>query len=101
MGARRFGMVSVPPIGCCPFARAQLRNHTGGGCVRKLDNFAKAFNHMTKTLLRSLSSELKDMKYSFGDTYKMTKQLMKDPSKFGKHACLNRYTWFLLSNWRL
>ncbi|KAH7574846.1 hypothetical protein JRO89_XS02G0012600 [Xanthoceras sorbifolium] len=69
LGARKFGIISVPPIGCCPSQR--VYNATGG-CLEELNGHARAFHATIGALMNKLSSEYKDMKYSVGNTYEMT-----------------------------
>ncbi|XP_048230982.1 GDSL esterase/lipase At5g55050 [Ricinus communis] len=92
MGARRFGVIGVPPIGCCPYARA-INIKEGGGdvCMPLLNDLAQAFYNSTLTLLQGLSSELPNLKYSFGNAYAMTTDLFDKFPNFGfkdiKTAC--------------
>ncbi|KAK9948290.1 hypothetical protein M0R45_003874 [Rubus argutus] len=81
LGARKFGIISVPPIGCCPVARA-ASNDTSV-CVDGLNKLAQAFFQQTQDLLHTLSSELKGMKYSLGNSYEMTMSILEDPLAFG------------------
>ncbi|XP_056169889.1 GDSL esterase/lipase At4g16230-like [Syzygium oleosum] len=83
LGARKFGIVSVPPIGCCPYARLQNTTKSELGCLTELNDYAQAFYSMISDLLKDLSSQLQGMKYSLGDGYKMTYDLISDPGVFG------------------
>ncbi|KAH7519849.1 hypothetical protein FEM48_Zijuj08G0080900 [Ziziphus jujuba var. spinosa] len=80
LGARKFGIVSVPPIGCCPAVRAA---HNATGCVEELNAYARIFHTVLDTLLSSLSSQLIEMKYALGNAYEMTMEIIEDPSAFG------------------
>ncbi|XP_044507144.1 GDSL esterase/lipase At5g55050-like [Mangifera indica] len=88
LGARKFGIISVPPIGCCPSQR--IYNATGG-CLEELNEYARAFHVSMETLMCKLSSEYKDMKYSLGNTYEMTINVIDNPAVFKfkevKSAC--------------
>lgn len=81
LGARKFGILSVPPIGCCP----AVSFANGGNCVTPLNDFAIAFYSATEALLQKLSLELKEMQYSLGNSFVMTETLLADPLAFGKH----------------
>lgn len=83
LGARKFGIISVPPIGCCPVARAA--SNDSSVCVDGLNKLAQAFFQQTQDLLHTLSSELKGMKYSLGNSYEMTMSILEDPLAFGKN----------------
>lgn len=52
LGARKFGIISVPPIGCCPSHR--IYNATGG-CLEEWNDQARAFHATVDSLLRNLS----------------------------------------------
>ncbi|GAY46086.1 hypothetical protein CUMW_094260 [Citrus unshiu] len=79
LGARKFGIISVPPIGCCPSQR--IYNSTGG-CLEILNEYARAFHASIESLLCKLSSEHKDMKYSLGNTFEMTINVLNNPFLF-------------------
>ncbi|PKI74444.1 hypothetical protein CRG98_005208 [Punica granatum] len=86
LGARKFGIVSIPPIGCCPYARLQNTTTTGGlpGCLTELNDDAQAFQLMVASLLEGLKYELNhEFKYSLGDVYTMTNIMLGNPGKFG------------------
>ena len=52
LGARKFGIISVRPIGCCPSHR--IYNATGE-CLEELNDQARAFHATVDSLLRNLS----------------------------------------------
>ncbi|TXG64957.1 hypothetical protein EZV62_011951 [Acer yangbiense] len=79
LGARKFGIISVPPIGCCPSQR--LYNATGG-CLEELNEHARAFHVTMGALMEKLSCEYSDMKYSLGNTYEMTINVIENPALF-------------------
>ncbi|KAM7470962.1 hypothetical protein LguiA_009145 [Lonicera macranthoides] len=79
LGARKFGIISVPPIGCCPSQR--VFNATGG-CLDVLNDFAISFHSALDTLLYNISSELHEFKYSLGNTYEMTINVIQNPAPF-------------------
>ncbi|XP_021819542.1 GDSL esterase/lipase At4g16230-like [Prunus avium] len=80
LGARKFGIISVAPIGCCPHARV---SNTSGVCREELNKLAQSFFISLKDLLGKMSSKLKGMKYSLGNAYEMTMSIIEDPLAFG------------------
>ncbi|XP_047312887.1 GDSL esterase/lipase At4g28780-like [Impatiens glandulifera] len=88
LGARKFGIVSVPPIGCCPFERAV---YGGGECVDDMNAFALDFYELTRSMLENLSRKFPDFEYSLGNAYNMTMTMLNNPILFGireaKTAC--------------
>ncbi|XP_050227127.1 GDSL esterase/lipase At4g16230-like [Mercurialis annua] len=92
MGGRKFAVLGVPPIGCCPYARSINKKNGGGDvCMPLLNEFAQAFHTTTLTLFQHLTSELPNLKYSIGNVYNMTMDLFDNYSRFGfkeiKKAC--------------
>ncbi|XAR58031.1 Triacylglycerol lipase [Bertholletia excelsa] len=88
LGARKFGIISVPPIGCCPHERFL---NGSGDCFDSMNDFAKAFYVSTASLLLDFSVKYPDVKYSLADAYNMTMVVIADPSTYGfkevKKAC--------------
>jgi phospholipase/lecithinase/hemolysin len=79
MGARKFGIISVLPMGCNPAQR--VLNETGG-CVDVMNELALNFYTALEDLLYKLSFELQDIKYSLGNTYRMTMNVIENPSRY-------------------
>ncbi|XP_071691404.1 GDSL esterase/lipase At5g33370-like [Rutidosis leptorrhynchoides] len=79
LGVRKFGIISVAPIGCCPSQR--LYNATGG-CLEIENTFAQIFYSSLYTLLHKLSSSLPDFKYSLANSYEMTINVINHPQLF-------------------
>lgn len=82
LGARKFGIISVPPIGCCPSQR--IYNSTGG-CLEIENTFARAFHSSLDALLKKLTSKLSGLKYSLGNSYEMTINVINHPQLFSKY----------------
>ncbi|CAL9044911.1 GDSL esterase/lipase At4g16230-like [Musa acuminata AAA Group] len=88
LGARKFGIVDVPPIGCCPYPRSL--NPTGG-CLDILNELSLGFNKAVNSLMLNLSSTLEGMKYSVGSSYEVVSGIIRNPEALGykeiKTAC--------------
>ncbi|XP_072988979.1 GDSL esterase/lipase At5g55050-like [Typha latifolia] len=88
LGARKFGVVDVPPIGCCPYPRSL--NPTGD-CVPVLNELAQGFNYAVKVLMQNLSSTMEGLKYSIGSSHEVVQIIMRNPAALGykeiKTAC--------------
>lgn len=76
LGARKFGIISVPPIGCCPSQRVLSGT---GECLEVLNELAVAFHLKLGAVLEKLSSEHESMKYSLGNAYNMTIDVIVNP----------------------
>ncbi|XP_050365487.1 GDSL esterase/lipase At5g55050-like [Argentina anserina] len=79
LGARKLGIISVAPIGCCPSLR--VLNATGG-CIEELNDHAKAFHSKLAVLMNKLSSEFEGLKYSLGNAFEMTINVIQNPLAF-------------------
>ncbi|KAJ4811783.1 GDSL esterase/lipase [Rhynchospora pubera] len=88
LGARKFGVVDVPPIGCCPYPRSL---NPLGGCIDTLNELAQSFNQAVKDMMHGLSYTLGGFKYSIGSSYAVVQNIIKDPNALGikeiKTAC--------------
>ncbi|KAK4261671.1 hypothetical protein QN277_004634 [Acacia crassicarpa] len=80
LGARRFGIISVAAIGCCPAVRA---TNYGGECAEEVNQLAIGLNSATFSTLEKLRYDLRDFKYSFGNSFEMSSAVLKGPAKFG------------------
>ncbi|KAK6118673.1 hypothetical protein DH2020_047586 [Rehmannia glutinosa] len=84
LGARKFGIISVPPVGCCPSQRLVQKLINGvDGCFQPENDFAVAFHSALETLLLNISSQLPGFKYSLGNGYRMTIDVINNPHASG------------------
>ncbi|KAL3527268.1 hypothetical protein ACH5RR_011924 [Cinchona calisaya] len=79
LGARKFGIVSIPPVGCVPAVRV----YTGGVCLEQLNELAQLFYIYTSELLRNFTSSSRGVKYSLGNAYRMTINIIDNPLSHG------------------
>ncbi|KAG8364441.1 hypothetical protein BUALT_Bualt19G0129200 [Buddleja alternifolia] len=83
LGARKFGIISVPPVGCCPSQRLFQKQLNGSNvCFDPMNEFALVFHSALDTFLHKISSQLPEMKYSLGNMYRMTNDVIKNPKLF-------------------
>ncbi|KAG8368033.1 hypothetical protein BUALT_Bualt15G0003100 [Buddleja alternifolia] len=84
LGARKFGIISVPPLGCCPSQRLVQKLINGAdGCFEPENDFAMSFYTALESLLINISSQLPGIKYSLGNGYKMTIDVIENPHASG------------------
>ncbi|XP_051192603.1 GDSL esterase/lipase At5g55050 [Lolium perenne] len=82
LGARRFGIVDVPPIGCVPAVRA--KSPTGEtACVPAANALAKGFNDALAGVMAKLAAALPGMKYSVGSSYNLVTFFTAHPEAAG------------------
>ncbi|KAG6421584.1 hypothetical protein SASPL_118141 [Salvia splendens] len=84
LGARKFGIISVPPVGCCPSQRlVQKLLYGTDGCFEMQNDFALTFHSALEALLSHLSSKLLGFKYSLGNGYRMSIDVINNPHASG------------------
>ncbi|KAH6786379.1 GDSL-like Lipase/Acylhydrolase superfamily protein [Perilla frutescens var. hirtella] len=88
LGARRFLLVGLPPIGCAPKQRYTSATNE---CNEEVNNWSKKFNEEVRQMLPELQVELKDFRYSYFDTYSVFVDFIENPAIYGfnetKAAC--------------
>ncbi|KAK9151712.1 hypothetical protein Syun_010021 [Stephania yunnanensis] len=80
LGARKFFVAGVTAIGCCPSQRNQNKT---GGCNEEANYWSARLYEGVKSMLQGMQSELKDMKYSYSDTFGILLQFIQKPSNYG------------------
>uniref|UniRef100_A0A803QC22 GDSL esterase/lipase n=1 Tax=Cannabis sativa TaxID=3483 RepID=A0A803QC22_CANSA len=87
-GARKFVVIGVGPIGCCP---AQRRKSSSGDCFQEMNDWAIKYNDGLKSTLGELKSVLNNISYSYFETYDVLNNLVQQPASYGftevKSAC--------------
>ncbi|OVA06670.1 Lipase [Macleaya cordata] len=82
LGARRFGVLSAPPIGCLPSQRT-----LGGGkerkCAKSYNKAAQIFNSKLSAELDNLNSKLQHIRAVFVDIYTPLQDLINRPRQYG------------------
>lgn len=81
IGVRKFGIVSVPYIGCSPLMRVTI---LGGNCSKTANDLAQQLNDKLERLLWDMMHQLKGMVYSFGNTYDILVDLYENPERYSK-----------------
>jgi phospholipase/lecithinase/hemolysin len=66
LGARKFGIINVGPVGCVPAVR--VLNATGG-CADAMNQLAAAFDGFLDSLLAGLAARLPGLAYSVADSF--------------------------------
>jgi hypothetical protein len=80
MGARKFSIVSVPPLGCLPSQRLRQLKQTGTqGCFEPLNYLSLGSYPMLAEMLQELADELPGMPYSLGDSSSMVSFVFSNP----------------------
>ncbi|KAM4092399.1 hypothetical protein ACB094_06G036000 [Castanea mollissima] len=87
-GARKFVIVGIGTIGCCPARRRETENEE---CRGEINFWSVKYNKGLISMLQELKFDLKDIHYSFFDTYKVLLDFIQRPATYGfvevKAAC--------------
>lgn len=84
-------IVGLAAIGCCPTIRKDIE---GEECSEEINYWAAKYNDGLKTMLQNFKSELKDINYSYFDTYSISTNVIKNPASYGtsnKHRYIYIY----------
>ncbi|KAI3993636.1 hypothetical protein MKX01_002649 [Papaver californicum] len=83
LGARKFVIQNVPPIGCVPFERALNKLWNGGSCVAPINDAAMLFNTKLKALVLELNSNLVGSQFVYADIYDIVWDLLSNYQSYG------------------
>nr|CAB3450632.1 unnamed protein product [Digitaria exilis] len=80
MGARKFIVISIPPLGCIPSQRLRRLKQTGTqGCYDPLNDLSLRFYPMLDAMMQELAHELPGMSYSLADAFAMVTFVFENP----------------------
>lgn len=84
-GARKIGVIGVPPIGCVPSQRT-LEGGLERQCSELENQAALLFNSKLSSQMDALNSQLPGCRLVYLDIYSTLLDIIKNPSKYGKHT---------------
>ncbi|XP_055960685.1 GDSL esterase/lipase 5-like [Mercurialis annua] len=82
-GARKFGFLSLCPLGCLPALRAMNPKASEGGCFEAASSLALAHNNALRAVLTSLQHLFKGFKYCNSNFYNWLNDRINNPTKYG------------------
>jgi hypothetical protein len=80
LGARKFGIINVGPVGCVPQVR--VLNATRG-CNDALNRYAVGFAAVVKSGLADLAPKLSGLAYSLADSFASSQGIFDNPHSTG------------------
>ncbi|WRX14501.1 GDSL lipase/esterase - like 10 [Theobroma cacao] len=81
-GGRKFGFLSLGPLGCIPGMKVLVSGSTGS-CVDKATTLAHLHNKALSIALQKLENRLEGFKFANHDLYTSVSERMNNPSKYG------------------
>ncbi|CAN6555455.1 unnamed protein product [Malus baccata var. baccata] len=81
LGARKFVLMSVNPLGCSPVVRMGRPTHNG--CMQKMNRAAHLFNTHLKSLVDGMRAEMPGSALVFVNSYKIIRDIIKNPMSKG------------------
>ncbi|KAF9615221.1 hypothetical protein IFM89_022483 [Coptis chinensis] len=82
-GGRKFGFISLPPLGCLPALRALNTKDNEDGCFQDACALGLAHNNALSAVLTSLEHIFKGFKYCNSNFYNWLNNIIQNPSLFG------------------
>ncbi|XP_068326003.1 GDSL esterase/lipase EXL3-like [Pyrus communis] len=82
LGARRIGVVSLPPIGCLPSQRT-LRGGRDRGCSETVNQAASLFNSKLLSEIDTFNTRLPEARLVYLDVYNTLLSLIRNPTQYG------------------
>ncbi|KAM1073181.1 hypothetical protein ACFX2B_018086 [Malus domestica] len=82
LGARRIGVVSLPPIGCLSSQRT-LRGGRDRGCLETINQAASLFNSKLSPEVDAFNMRLPEARLVYLDVYNTLLSLIRNPTQYG------------------
>ncbi|XP_027338728.1 GDSL esterase/lipase 5-like [Abrus precatorius] len=82
-GARKFGFLSLSPLGCLPALRALNPEADKGGCFEAASDLALAHNNALSNVLTGIEHILKGFMYSNSNFYYWLQDRLNNPTSYG------------------
>lgn len=79
-GGRKFGIVTIPPLGCWPSIRA---GRAGNSCSEEIEIITSLHNEAVSKKFQELEKQLEGLVYSKYDLSTAISNRMKKPSRYG------------------
>ncbi|KAL2652746.1 hypothetical protein R1flu_020874 [Riccia fluitans] len=82
LGARKFGVFNVGPLGCIP-SQLNTRRSPDGKCIKFINEYVKGFNAALNNELSALRVRLPNATFIYGKAYDLVVARVNFPAKFG------------------
>lgn len=95
LGARRFMVAGMPPVGCLPVQkslRGMQRPLGSGGCIAGQNEAAERYNAALQQMLTKLEAASPGAKIAYVDIYSPLKDMATQPQKYGEQQKMHAET---------
>lgn len=82
LGARRIGVLGLPPLGCVPSQRT-LRGGLERKCVDNYNEMSQLFNSKLSAEIDNLNNKCPEARIVYGDIYYSLLDIIHNPQKYG------------------
>jgi phospholipase/lecithinase/hemolysin len=87
MGARKFVIASVGPLGCIPY-RLTFTLAENGECDQNVNLQIQSFNAGLEGLLNQLNSQLSGSLFVYANAYDKFFEMIQNPTEFGGYQSI-------------
>ncbi|KAI5061371.1 hypothetical protein GOP47_0023876 [Adiantum capillus-veneris] len=83
MGARKFALVSLPPIGCTPVILLLFSRSDSTTCIDVVNEEVKNYNALLLKMSKELQGAYPSAQFTYLDAYDHSLKFIQDPKAFG------------------
>lgn len=83
LGARKFILSNVGPLGCIPYRLTLDTQTESGQCVQSDNTLVLAFNAALKSLVDEFNGRYPQAKFVLANSYNVVSQIISNPGSFG------------------
>jgi len=84
LGARKFILSNVGPLGCIPY-RMTLDSTKEGQCVQSDNSLVAGFNVALKSLVDEFNGRYPNAKFVLANSYNVVSRIINNPTSFGMY----------------
>lgn len=88
LGARKFVLFSIQPLGCTPLVRTFL-NATSDACIEPMNHAALLFNSGLRSIVKNhnggVRSHMPGASFVYVNSYKIISDIIQHPAKYGNN----------------
>jgi hypothetical protein len=82
LGARRFSISSLGPLGCIP-SQLNIQKSPDGTCIKFLQDVAISFNAALKPMTEELNAMFPDATYVYVNSFGIVMDYISNPAAYG------------------